>query len=118
VASWSAVAYADAPAAEPRGPRAVARRRPDPLRNGVVWIVVVGTLLAGVVALNVAVLQLNVRLDQLGRERAQLRDENAALESQFSTAKASPLIQERARVRLGLVPATASEMTYLELAGP
>jgi hypothetical protein len=110
--SWSAVAYADAPAAAPgRRPRSVASRRVDPLRNGVLWIVVVGTLLAGLVALNVAVLQLNVRLEQLARDRATLRDQNAGLESQSSSAKAS--LQERARTRLGLVP--ASDVTYVEL---
>jgi cell division protein FtsL len=112
--SWSAVAYADAPTtAVRRRTRTVAARRADPLRNGVVWIIVVGTLLAGLVALNVAVLQLNVRLDRLGRERATLHDENAALASQFSSAKASARIQSRARAELGLVP--ASDMTYLEL---
>jgi cell division protein FtsB len=115
MASWSAaVAYTDAPPAERRRrPRPVAVRRRDPLRNGVVWIVLAGTLLAGLVALNVAVLQLNVRLDQLSRERGTLRDENAALESRISTSKATTLIQERARVRLGLVPAT--DPTYVEL---
>jgi hypothetical protein len=114
--SWSAVAYADAPAAAPRRrARPVTSRRVDPLRNGVLWIVVVGTLLAGLVALNVAVLQLNVRLDQLARDRATLRDQNAALASQFSSAKASPRIQERAATRLGLVP--AFDMTYVELGG-
>ena len=112
MASWSSVAYADAPAAPPkRRARPVAARRVDPLRNGVLWIVVVGTLLAGVVALNVAVLQLNVRLDQLARDRATLRDENAALESQSSSAKAS--LQERASTRLGLVP--ASDVTFVKL---
>ena len=115
MASWSAaVAYTDAPPAERRRrPRPVASRRRDPLRSGVVWIVLAGTVLAGLVALNVAVLQLNVRLDQLSRERGTLRDENAALQSQFSSSKVSPLIQERARLRLGLVPAT--DPTYVEL---
>jgi hypothetical protein len=114
--SWSAVAYADAPAAPHGRPRraATAHRR-DPLRNGVLWIVVVGTLLAGLVALNVAVLQLNVRLDELGRERASLRDQNAALESRSSTAKVTALVQARARERLGLVPVPSSDMTYVEL---
>jgi hypothetical protein len=112
MASWSAVAYADAPAAAPRRrARPVMSRRVDPLRNGVLWIVVVGTLLAGLVALNVAVLQLNVRLDQLMRDRATLRDQNAALESQSSSSKAS--LQVRARARLGLVQ--ASDVTYVEL---
>jgi hypothetical protein len=110
-------AYAEAaPAEGGRRQRPVAARRADPLRSGVVWIVVVGALLAGVVALNVAVLQLNVRFDRLGRERAMLRDQNAALASQFSSAKASPRIQARARQRLGLVP--AGDMTYVDLRKP
>jgi hypothetical protein len=110
-------AYAEAaPAEGGRRQRPVTVRRADPLRSGVVWIVVVGALLAGLVALNVAVLQLNVRLDRLGRDRAMLRDQNAALASQFSSAKASPRIQARARQRLGLVP--AGEMTYVDLRKP
>ena len=112
MASWSAVAFADAAAAPPRRrTRPVAARRVDPLRNGVLWIVVVGTLLAGVVALNVAVLQLNVRLDQLTRDRVTLRDQNAALESQSSSAKAS--LQARATTRLGVLP--ASDVTFVKL---
>jgi cell division protein FtsB len=78
-----------------------------------VWIVVVGALLAGVVALNVAVLQLNVRLDKLAHERSTLRDENAALESQSSSAKGS--LPARAKQRLGLVQAT--DVTYVDLRG-
>ena len=71
MASWSAaVAYTEAPPAEAgRESRPRARRRRDPLRSGVVWIVVAAAVLAGLVALNVAVLQLNVRLDQLSRDR-------------------------------------------------
>ena len=76
-----------------------------------VWIILAGTLLAGLVALNVAVLQLNVRLDQLSRERGTLRDENAALQSQFSSSDAS--LQARARLRLGLVQ--AADTKYVEL---
>ena len=70
MASWGATARVEAPGAAPRvRPRSATRRhhRPvNPLRSGVVWIVVVGALFAGLVALNVAVLQLNVRLDKLG----------------------------------------------------
>ena len=115
MASWSpAVAYTEAPPIEERRrPRTRARRRRDPLRSGVVWIVAAAIVLAGLVALNVAVLQLNVRLDKLSRDRATLRDQNASLASQFSTAKASPLIQSRAKTRLGLVP--AKQTTYVEL---
>jgi cell division protein FtsB len=115
VASWSAaVAYTQTPPIEERRPRPRAKRRRDPLRSGVVWIVVAAAVLAGLVALNVAVLQLNVRLDQLSRDRASLREQNAALASRFSTAKAAPLIEARAKARLGLVP--AKDTTYVELA--
>jgi cell division protein FtsL len=112
MASWpSAVAYTEPAPVERR--RRVARRR-DPLRSGVLWIVVVGALLAGLVAVNVAVLQLNARLDQLAQERAKLRDENTSLESQLSTAAVLARIQGRARQRLGLVPATS--VTYVNVA--
>jgi cell division protein FtsL len=83
--------------------------------NGVVWIVVVAVLLAGVVAMNVAVLQLNLRLDDLGRERAKLRAGNAQLSSRLSSAAASAQIESLAKSRLGVVPASSGETTYLYL---
>ncbi len=53
--------------------------------GGVLWIVVIGSLLAGVVAINVLVLRLNVELDDLRRTRAELKadiatDAGAALQ--------------------------------------
>ncbi len=73
MASWSAaVAYTEAPPIEERRSLPRARRRRDPLRSGVVWIVVAAAVLAGLVALNVAVLQLNVRLDQLSLAMASI----------------------------------------------
>lgn len=78
------------------------------------WIVVFGALLAGVVAVNVAVLQLNVQLDGLGRERVQLRADNARLSSQISSAGADARIETQARNRLGLAPAETTE--FIELA--
>jgi len=105
------------PRQRPRRPaaRPVARARAF---SGVVWIVLFGALLAGVVAVNVAVLQLNVRLDELGRERVQLRDDNARLRSQLSSASAAARIETQARTRLGLVPADPSTTAYLDLAPP
>ena len=84
--------------------------------GGVLWIVLFGVLLAGVVAVNVAVLQLNVRLDELGRERIQLRADNARLSSQLSSAAAAARIEAEARKRLGLVPADANTTAYVQLA--
>jgi len=86
-----------------------------PFASGVVWIVVVGVLLAGIVAVNVLVLQLNMQLDGLGRERAQLKADNARLQSELSTASASVRIEGTATATLGLAPADPLTMTYVEL---
>jgi hypothetical protein len=115
VAAVAPSARVDAPAvsvARPR-PRARVERRPR-VASGVVWIVVIGTLLAGVVFMNVAVLRLNIRLDQLGRDRTRLQADNAALASDLSSAQAAARIQAQAR-GLGLVQARANETTYLPL---
>jgi cell division protein FtsL len=122
MASWSATAtQVEAPRLRPRSrphPRTVAARRPlNPLRSGVTWIIVLATLLAGIVALNVAVLQLNVRLSSLSRERASLRSDNASLQSQLSSEAATPRIQSLALRRLGLVPAPANATMFVELGG-
>src|SRR6266511_4103572 len=73
--------------------------------GGVLWIVLVTALLAGVVAMNVAVLQLNVASDKIARQRAALLAKNAELKSQLSSAAATARIQSLAHNRLGLVPA-------------
>ena len=75
-------------------------------------------LLAGVVAVNVAVLQLNVRLDELGRERVQLRAETARLRSQLSSAAAAARIESLAHTRLGLVRADPATTSHVQLAAP
>lgn len=116
MASWAGAARVTAaePAALPRkraAPRPIARSRTF---GGVLWIVVFGALLAGVVAVNVAVLQLNVRLDDLNRERFQLRADNAGLSSQISSAGADAKIAAQARNRLGLEPAETTE--FIDLA--
>ena len=104
-----------APSGSPLGSRPVARARAF---SGVVWIVLFGALLAGVVAVNVAVLQLNVRLNDLSRERIELRDDNARLRSQLSSASAAARIEAQARTRLGLVPVDPSTIAYVDLAPP
>jgi cell division protein FtsL len=116
-----AVAAARAPRtrAKPRAkPRP--RRRPQAGRRvagGAIWIVLMGLLLAGVVALNVAVLRLNLQSDQLAEERAQLRAENAELSSRLAVRAASARTSSLARHRLGLEQADPSTTTYLDLSG-
>jgi heme exporter protein D len=57
------------------------------LAGGVVWIVVVATLLAGVVAINVAVLRTNLSLDTVNRQRGQLQADIAAQQAKLASAK-------------------------------
>jgi cell division protein FtsL len=116
MAAWTAAARAERAPAERARPRAVPRRRSQRrVTGGVLWIGVLAILLAGVVAMNVAVLRLNMTLDRLGRERAQLRADNATLFSQLSSAAATGRIQELAVKRLGYVPATPDQTSYVQL---
>jgi cell division protein FtsL len=121
MAAWDVAAELLAPEPRPKArPKPASRKRPAPRRRvtgGVVWIVFVAALLAGIVALNVAVLRLNVQLDRLSRERADLRAENRALQSQLSTAASSQRIQRLAAKRLGLRPADPDSTVYVDLGG-
>jgi hypothetical protein len=119
VAGWATAARAEtAPAARPRSTsRPVRGAAPRPRVVGVVWIGVLAVLLAGVVAMNVAVLRLNMTLDRLGRGRGDLRAANAELNSRISSNAAAPRIQGIAARRLGLGEATADQTTYLRI-GP
>ena len=87
-------------------------------RGGVLWIVVVGSLLAGVVAINVLVLRLNVELDGLRRTRAELKADIATTRAQLSSASANARIESEAATKLGLVPADPNDTTYLQLETP
>jgi cell division protein FtsL len=114
VATWAAEAERPQPPALSRpAPRAVPRERR--VAGGVVWIGIIAALLAGVVAMNVAVLRLNMTLDRLGRERANLRAENAALSVQLSSAASTPRIQGLAAKQLGLTQATPDQTSYVTL---
>jgi cell division protein FtsL len=114
--SRAATARALPARARPRArPKSRAKRKVEPRRRvagGVVWIGLVAALLAGVVALNVAVLRLNVRLDETQRERNQLRADNAQLSTEIAAKAASGRIVGLASGQLGLRPANPE---YLDL---
>ncbi len=76
------------------------------------WITVVAALLAGIVALNVAVLQLRVGRGAVAADIARLRAENAELEARVSSAAAIGRTQSLGS-RLGLVEPV--EVTYVKL---
>jgi len=101
------------PRARPRSqPRA--RRRQRRITAGIVWISAFALLLAGVVAVNVAVLRANVAVNKLDQQQVELQAQNAALASQVSSSIASIRIEQAAR-RFGLVPAAASDTSYIDL---
>ena len=97
-------------------PRAVPRRRAEGRRltGGIVWISAFAVLLAGIVALNVAVLRVNMTLNDLNKKQLELQAQNQTLQSQVSSAGSSLRIEQVAR-RLGLVPAPATVTSYLHL---
>ncbi|HLX19088.1 MAG TPA: hypothetical protein VKR23_02950 [Gaiellaceae bacterium] len=101
----------------PAKARPRARKRTRRVTGGIVWIAAFAVLLAGVVAVNVAVLRSNVAVDNLDKQEVQLQAENAALASQVSSANSSIRIEQIAR-KFGLVPASAADTSYLDLSEP
>ncbi len=95
--------------------RAESARSRAPFAGGVLWILLIGVMLAGIVAVNVVVLQLNMEFDGLSRERAQLRADNALLRSRLSSASSHLRIEDAAKVKLGLQEADAGTTTYVRL---
>ena len=91
------------------------RRGRSRVTGGVIWIGLLAVLLAGVVALNVAVLRLNMRYDKLGRTKVDLTAQNADLESRLSSGAAMQKIQQQARSELGLVAANPDTTKYIQL---
>ena len=96
-------------------PRSKTKAKPRLLGGGVLWIVLFAALLAGVVAVNVAVLRLNVELDQVGQERSQLRADIAGVRSDLSSVAATARIEKVATNELGLTLADPDTMIYVWL---
>ena len=106
---------APAPVRRPR-PRAAPRARPQRrVRGGILWIAAFAVVLAGVVALNVAVLRTNMQVSRLDKAQLELQAQNQALASQVSSAASAQRIEQAAH-KLGYVPAPATDTSYLDLA--
>jgi cell division protein FtsL len=104
------------PRAKPKTRTKTRKRTQARARGGILWIVVSGILLTGVVFVNVAVLRLNLSLDSTNSERTKLRAQNAALQSNLSRELASSQIQTRAAKEFGLTYADPSQYGYVNLA--
>jgi cell division protein FtsL len=91
------------------------RTSPRLLAGGVLWIVVFAGLLAGVVAVNVAVLRLNLQLDSVGHERTQLKADIAELQSELSNRASTFETERAARDELGLVQADPDQTVFIRL---
>ena len=103
------------PRTRPKTQTRARRKQQSRARGGILWIVVSGILLAGVVFVNVAVLRLNLSLDSTSSERTKLRAENATLQSNLSRELASSQIQTRAAKEFGLTYADPSQYGYVNL---
>ena len=104
------------PRSKPKTVTRARKRSQTRARSGILWIVVSGILLAGVVFVNVAVLRLNLSLDSANSERTKLRAENAALQSNLSRELASSQIETRAAREFGLTYADPTQYGYVNVA--
>jgi cell division protein FtsL len=75
----------------------------------------VATLLAGIVALNVAALRLNLEVQRLTEQKEELAAGNSASASELSSLAASARIEAMARRKLGLV--RPAQTTYVRAPG-
>lgn len=75
-----------------------------------------GVLLAGIVAVNVAVLGLNMKVERLDGQKQKIEARSAEISSQLASAAAASRIEAAAHGRLGLVDATAT--TYVDAGRP
>ena len=101
----------------PRRETHARRRHVHRLRAHIVWMVLFALLLAGVVAMNVAVLRANVSVNKLDQQIAHMRAQNQTRSSDLAAATSAPQVEAWAR-RNGLIEAPAANTGYLDLRHP
>ena len=113
-----------APATETAPKRRQNRRRPatlarpregrSPVAPGVLWVLLIATLLGGIVALNVGALRNSISASKIEGQEAALRSQNDALRSTVAQLSGSGRINAYA-VRYGMVSAQPQRNDYLRL---
>jgi cell division protein FtsB len=89
----------------------------DRLVRGRAWIAVVGTLLIGLVAMQVSLLKLNAGIGGDVERAAALERTNGELRAQVSELESGERVQENA-AGLGMIMPPAGQITYLRAGGP
>jgi hypothetical protein len=89
----------------------------DRLVRGRAWIAVVGTLLIGLVAMQVSLLKLNAGIGSDVERAAALERTNGELRAQVSQLESGERIQENA-AGLGMIMPPAGQISYLRAGGP
>ena len=99
-----------------RRPATLARPRAgrSPVAPGVLWVLLIATLLGGIVALNVGALRNSISASKIESQEAALRSQNDALRSLVAQRSGSGLINADA-VRYGMVSAQPQRYDYLRL---
>jgi cell division protein FtsL len=88
------------------------RRLVDRLLRGRIWIVAIGFLLIGIVAMQVSLLKLNASINRAVEQSSSLERTNGELRATVSRLSSGERIQEAA-ARLGMVMAPAGQVHYL-----
>lgn len=89
----------------------------DRLLRGKAWVVCIGTLLAGIVFLNVSLLERGEGIARMSSEATAVGRENARLRVEVSRLGSSERIQQIAAAR-GLVMPAPGEVHYVRRHGP
>jgi cell division protein FtsB len=89
----------------------------DRLVRGRAWIAVLGTLLIGLVAMQVSLLKLNAGIGTDVERAAALERTNGELRAQVSELESGERVQENA-AGLGMIMPPAGQITYLRAGGP
>ena len=113
-----------APATETAPKRRQNRRRPatlarpragrSPVAPGVLWVLLIATLLGGIVALNVGALRNSISASKIEGQEAALRSQNDALRSLVAQRSGAGLINADA-ARYGMISAQPLRNDYLRL---
>jgi len=88
--------------------------RRSPVAPGVLWVLVIATLLGGVVALNVGALRNSIEASRLEGEAAALRSQNSALDASIAGDSLSARINQLAQ-SYGMVQVQPGRGAYLRL---